>query len=122
MKPRIFVMSSLVLVLVLLGSSQVQLTVAQALSISPGNEPNSLVFTLEVPPLHITQDSDGLALPSIEGFDVSGTPASPLLQRWQGKVPGDEKQDAHHKHVKQQHKDVDELGWVWIMVRPKGDH
>ena len=32
-------------------------------------------------------------------FPLEETPAPLLLQRWEGKVPGDEKQDAHHKHV-----------------------
>jgi hypothetical protein len=79
MKPRMFVLSSFVLVVVLLGASHIHPMLAQAPSISPAPAPDHLVFSFKIPSLDVTHDSDGLAWLSIEGFDVSSTPGDPVL-------------------------------------------
>ena len=79
MKPHILILSSLVLVLALLGSSQVQTTAGQTLAIPQSSQPESFVFTVDVPSLQITQDEAGFAQPQIEDYGASGAPGDPLL-------------------------------------------
>ena len=79
MKPRVLIMSGLVLVLTLFGSSQVQTTAGQPLAIPQASQPDSLVFTLKIPVLPANSDGDRTAAPSLEGYEASGSPGDPLL-------------------------------------------
>ncbi len=79
MKQQILRLSSLVLVLMLLGSSQVKTTASQLPPTAQGDQTDSIVYTFTIPELQFTQDSDGNPQPSLEEYEASGAPGDPLL-------------------------------------------
>ena len=79
MKAHILLATSLVLVLTLFGAGLVQPTASHPLSMPQASQPDSLVFTLKVPALQTNPDGEGIAPPSLEGYQAAGAPGDPLL-------------------------------------------
>jgi hypothetical protein len=78
-KPRTCLVWGLLLALALLVSSRVQPMTALSKSVPSSGETNSLVFTFKIPPLQITQGSEGVDQLRLEGFEMSGAPGDPTL-------------------------------------------